>query len=181
MHTDPGQLFRSLFKRLVDGRIGVQTGRTRVHKLWGVVRWNRRHAVGVRRICNAGHDGHDLGYLLLQLLDFLILLQDMTCAQIQANTSISLSPANSTSKNRLTKRKEKYLVRSRAAFWHLLVLRRDPAWSWSRHSGCSPGAAFYPAWLRVPTWEPLCPSRSLCICAIPDKAQQKDETWVLSY
>lgn len=36
------------------------------------------HAAGVRCVRDAGHDGHDLGYLLLQVLYLLVLLQDLT-------------------------------------------------------------------------------------------------------
>lgn len=60
-----------------------------------------------------------------------------------------------------------YLGQSRAAFLHLPEQRTGPAWSWSLHSGCSPGAGSCPAWLRALTSTPPCPSRSPCTSSAP--------------
>lgn len=36
------------------------------------------HAAGVGCVGDAGHDGHHFGYLLLQVFNLLVLLQDLT-------------------------------------------------------------------------------------------------------
>ena len=68
---------RSLFEGLVDRGVGVQAGGAGVHELGGVVRGHRGHAC-VPTVGDAGHDCHHLGYLLLQILDLLVFLQDLT-------------------------------------------------------------------------------------------------------
>ncbi len=71
----------SLLKRLVDGGIGVQAGRTGVHELGGVMWSHRSHAVGLCRVGDAGHDRHDLCNFLLQLFYLMLFLQNLTCVQ----------------------------------------------------------------------------------------------------
>lgn len=60
-----------------------------------------------------------------------------------------------------------YLGQSQAAVSHLLMQRRDPAWSASLRSGCSLSAVFYPAWLTVLTSTPPYPSHFPCTSAVP--------------
>ena len=69
---------RSLFEGLVDRGVGVQAGGAGVHELGGVVRGHRGHAACVPGVGDAGHDCHHLGYLLLQIFDLLVFLQDLT-------------------------------------------------------------------------------------------------------
>lgn len=69
---------RSLLEWLVNGGVGVQAGGVGVHELRGVMWRHGCHAAGVRCVRDAGHDGHDLGYLLLQVLYLLVFLQDLT-------------------------------------------------------------------------------------------------------
>lgn len=71
-----------------------------------------------------------------------------------------------------------YLVLSPAASWRPPVQRRDPVWSWSQHSGCSPGAESSPAWLTALTSTPLCPSRSLCTSAAPVCDGRGKRNWI---
>lgn len=56
---------RSLFKWLVNGGVGIEAGGVGVHELGGVMWGHGGHAAGVCCVRDAGHDGHDLGYLLL--------------------------------------------------------------------------------------------------------------------
>lgn len=56
---------RSLFEWLVNRGVGVEARGVGVHKLGGVMWGHRSHAAGVCCVRDAGHDGHDLGYLLL--------------------------------------------------------------------------------------------------------------------
>ena len=51
-----------------------------------------------------------------------------------------------------------YLGQSPAVALRPPVQRTGPAWFVSLRSGCSPGAVFYPAWLRGLTLTPRCPS-----------------------
>lgn len=60
-----------------------------------------------------------------------------------------------------------YLGQSRAVALHPPVQRTDPAWFLSLRSGCSPGAVFYPAWLRGLTLTPQCPSHFPCTFEAP--------------
>lgn len=74
---------RSLFEGLVDRGVRIQAGGIGVHELGGVVGGHRGHAAGVGCVGDAGHDGHHLGYLLLQVFYFLVFLQDLTCKQTE--------------------------------------------------------------------------------------------------
>lgn len=84
-----GEVERSLFEGLVDGGVGVQAGGAGVHEFGGVVRGHGGHAAGVPCVGDAGHDGHHLGYLLLQVFDLLVLLQDLTLSDLQLSLGVS--------------------------------------------------------------------------------------------
>ena len=73
-----GDTKRSLFHWLVNRGVGVEAGRIGVHELGGVVGGHRGHAAGVGCVGDAGHDGHHFSYLLLQVFNLLVLLQDLT-------------------------------------------------------------------------------------------------------
>lgn len=69
---------RSLFEWLVDGGIWVQAGGTCVHEVGGVVGGHGSHVAALSCVGDAGHDSHHLSYFLLQVLDLLVLLRDLT-------------------------------------------------------------------------------------------------------
>lgn len=81
-----GETKLSLFEWLVNRGVGVEAGGIGVHELGGVVGGHGGHAAGVGCVGDARHDSHHFGYLLLQIFDLLVLLQDLTCKHVRPNT-----------------------------------------------------------------------------------------------